>query len=321
MKFYENESNISLLKNLIEKKREPHSIVICGESGLGKKTLAKYIASLLLCENGCDCGECRACRLIADNAHPDIITVEASATGNYTADSIREVTSDAYTLPSEGKYKIYLIPDLDRSVQTLTQIQNIMLKLIEEPPDSAVIILTARSKEIFLDTIISRTLILQAQEVSHASAQAFLSEKGIEQGLSEDAFLKCGGNLGGCLDYCENEQTRRLADCAGRLLEALANRDEYHFLCTLSAASLKKDEFMKLLAFMQRAVRDAARIKAKADTPFAFSAGLCRRLSDSFPARELVRVYDRLGEFSGKARGNCVISVLNNALAAALFGG
>ena len=73
--------------------------------------------------------------------------------------------------------KVYIIPDLDLSVNTVIQVQNILLKVIEEPPEHTAIILTARSKEIFLPTIISRVLSLGMTSVTEAESMACLQEK------------------------------------------------------------------------------------------------------------------------------------------------
>lgn len=72
--------------------------------------------------------------------------------------------------------KVYIIPDLDLSVNTVIQVQNILLKVIEEPPEHTAIILTARSKEIFLPTIISRVLSLGMTSVTEAESMECLQE-------------------------------------------------------------------------------------------------------------------------------------------------
>lgn len=317
----ENHSATDLTASMIRKGREPHSIIICGERGLGKKLIAKTIAAQLLCENGdgFPCGKCRHCRLIEDDAHPDFITVEPSETGNYKVDEIRAVTADAVVSPSEGKYKIYLIADLDRSVQTLPQIQNTLLKLIEEPPESTVIILTARSKEIFLDTIISRTLQLQAEEVSLSGAQAFLIESGVDGILAEEAVRRCGGNIGQCLKYADDEKLRRLADTAEKAAQAIADRNEYALLKAFTECDGKRDSLTALLGYLQRIVRDACRIRVGAEQPRVFSQSVCRSLSVSYPAKRLADIYDIIGDFSRRLSANCLPPVIINALTARLF--
>jgi DNA polymerase-3 subunit delta' len=316
-----NSRTTELTASMIRKGREPHSIIICGEHGLGKRTLARVIAMQLLCEsgNGEPCGKCRQCRLAESGNHPDIITVQASETGNYKADDIRAVTSDAVVSPSEGRYKIYLIPDLDRSVQTLPQVQNILLKLIEEPPESAVIILTARSKEIFLDTIISRTVHLTAEEVTPAEAQAYLEQNGTDSALAEEAVRRCGGNIGQSLEYCENEKLRELAALAEKAMQAVAERSEAKLLRAVSDCDGKRETFITLIGYMQRIARDACRMRVGAEQPRAFSQRVCRSLSENCSAVRLADIYDILGDCSKKASANCSVSIVTNALTAKLF--
>ena len=317
----ENTAALELVSTLIEKEREPHSIIITGEKGLGKKTLAKAVAAQLLCEkgNGASCGKCRQCRLIESGAHPDLLIAEASETGNYKVEHIRSLISNAYSSPTEGKFTVILIPDLDRSVQTLKQIQNILLKLIEEPPDSAIIILTMRSKELFLDTIISRAIHLQVEEVSFANTLAYLTQNGFDPQLSEEAARRCGGNIGRCLDYCENEKTRLLAEAALNAANALASFNEYQLLKELSSIDGKKDSFIETLFYFKRIVRDSCRIRAGAVCTQPFSQRVCSALAADFSETALAEIYDTLSDFSSRASANCLISTLTNALTARLM--
>jgi DNA polymerase-3 subunit delta' len=317
----ENKKSVELTSSMIKKHREPHSIIICGEHGLGKKQIAKVVAAQLMCEKGDGeaCGECRSCRLIEHGTHPDFITVKANENGNYKIEDIRAVTSDAYVSPSEGRYKIYLIPDLDRSVQTLLQIQNTLLKLIEEPPDSTVIILTAKSKEIFLDTIISRTVHLQAEEVPPAAAQAHLMKIGIGSAEAEEAVRRSGGNIGKCIQYVQDENLRRLAKYAADAAMAVAKKDEYALLLAFSGCDGKKDSLYTLLIYMQRIIRDACRIRVGAEPERIFSQEICRSLSVSCSAKRLADIYDILVDYNRRLAGNSLAPVVVNALTAKLF--
>jgi DNA polymerase-3 subunit delta' len=316
-----NRESVELTAAMIRKGREPHSIIICGERGLGKKTMAKVVAAQLLCEkgDGSVCGQCRSCRLIEHGAHPDFITVGSSENGNYKIDDIRAAASDAYISPSEGKYKIYLIPDLDRSVQTLIQIQNTLLKLIEEPPESTVIILTAKSKEIFLDTIISRTVHLQAQEVSPMQARTYLTENGIENAMAEEAVRRSGGNIGQCIRYSQDEGLRKIAGYAEEAARAIADKDEYAMLHAFSKCDGKKDALSSLLVYMQRIVRDSCRLRIGANPELIFSQEVCRSLSVCCSAKRLADIYDILVDYNRRLSGNSLAAVVVNALTAKLF--
>ena len=72
VKLYSNEDTKALIKSLINKGREPHSIAICGDKGQGKKTMARYIGAALLCEKGDGepCGKCKSCKSIHYHIYP-----------------------------------------------------------------------------------------------------------------------------------------------------------------------------------------------------------------------------------------------------------
>ena len=316
-----NERATGLTARMISKGREPHSVIICGEKGLGKRTMARYLAAQLLCESGTGkpCGSCRHCRLVEKGEHPDVITAVSSETGNYKVDDVRAIVSDAYVSPSEGRCKVYIIPDIDRSPQTSVQIQNILLKTIEEPPDSAVIILTARSKEIFLETIISRTVHLNAAEVTPAEAMAYLISHGRDRQLAEEAVRRCGGNIGRALHYSEDEDERALAEIALEGCRALAAGSEYDLLKAVSRCEGKKAAFLTMTGYMIRIIGDA--VKMKADNKpgeFIYSREVCLALSRAFHIRRLADAYDALIDHAGKASANCLVPNLQNSLTAAL---
>ena len=316
----ENERTIELTSRMISKGREPHSVIICGEKGLGKRTIARYLAAQLLCENGggTPCGTCRNCRLVEKNEHPDVITAVSSETGNYKVEDIRTIVSDAYISPSEGRYKIYIIPDIDRSPQTSVQLQNILLKTIEEPPASSVLILTARSKEIFLETIISRTVHLNAAEVSPANAMAYLIRHGKDRQLAEEAVRRCGGNIGRALFYTEDEEERASAEAALSCCRALAAHDEYILLKTLSDSGTKKNSFLTLTGYMTRIIDDAVKLRTGAGDEFMYSREVCRALGNTYSLKRLADIYDALTDHSGRAAANCLVQTLHNSLAATL---
>ena len=127
------------LDGIAEKGRLPHAILLSGNSGCGKKALARYIAELFLCENHA-CGQCSTCRNIEHDGHPDVIFVKAACGGKYAMEPFRGVLRDTVVKPNNGDLKIYVFEDADTM---LPQHQNALLKLIEEPPEHLRFSLTA----------------------------------------------------------------------------------------------------------------------------------------------------------------------------------
>jgi DNA polymerase-3 subunit delta' len=144
---------ISLLKNSIVNNKINHANLFIGEMGIGKRTIAKIYAKNLLCKNMNICDNCIACKTVDSGANPDlkIVTPEKKKIG---IDTIRDMQRDILILPVYSNYKVYIIEDAD--LMTI-QAQNCLLKTLEEPPEYTLLILTAKSVNGILDTILSRT--------------------------------------------------------------------------------------------------------------------------------------------------------------------
>lgn len=327
MKIYGNGKVISLTADMVRKGREPHSVIIYGEKGLGKKAMAKYMAAQLMCEEhtGTPCGRCKSCRMIENGTHPDLIIAQANAKGNYIVKDIREnIVADIAVAPTESDIKVIVIPDFDLSTITAVQIQNILLKIIEEPPDHAAVILTARSKECFLPTIISRCLSFGMVNVTKQEAADHLQSSYPDRSAAEIAeAVNAGcGNIGRCREYLEQGSFFHGAKLASRLGEAYASGREYEMLKALSGAEGKKDRLRDGLYYFSEILRDAsvlasgesdAELLISCDTKCAVR--LARQLSPSVAAR----LYDTVTEHIRRIDANCNLTLTANSLCAALF--
>lgn len=130
--FYGNEQIQHTLHQMLLRDRAPHGFLFYGETGLGKKTLAKQFLAELLC-TGTEkpCGSCKSCKMLADGVHPDVRFVEHSGKRNgFSVDTVREVCVDLASPPNEGNAKCYVFGDCD-AMDTRTQ--NLLLKAVEEP--------------------------------------------------------------------------------------------------------------------------------------------------------------------------------------------
>ena len=256
-----NEHIKSLTAAMIKKGREPHSLMITGEHGQGRKTAAKYIASAMLCErgDGVPCESCRTCRMIRDGIHPDFMVLKANENGNYPVDDIREVVADAVVAPNEGRLKVYLIPDFDKSKITGEQVQNILLKLIEEPPDHVVMILTADSREAFLQTILSRTVCMSVSPCTKEECISYIGalEK-YEYADIAQAADALGGNIGSCIEYLEKGSIYTAIENAREIAKSLLQGNEYDILKTLTECDSKKGQLRLTLVQLSLIARDSA---------------------------------------------------------------
>ena len=130
-----------------------HACLITG--GSTRADAARFAAAAYQCTaaNGRPCGVCQDCRKVAQNIHPDVITVEDPEHKNISVEVIRDIRADAYVRPNEGKRKVYIFPDCALLSE---QGQNILLKIVEEGPPYAAFLFCAESSAEVLQTLRSR---------------------------------------------------------------------------------------------------------------------------------------------------------------------
>ena len=153
--------------------RLAHAWLICGPRGVGKATLAYRFARFLLAGEGQGGGlfgdgpaslalppSHPVFRRIASGAHPDLRTVARGInprTGKLRSeiviDDIREAVAFLRLTPSEGGWRVVIIDgaeDMNRNAA------NALLKVLEEPPPRAVLLLVSHAPGRLLPTIRSR---------------------------------------------------------------------------------------------------------------------------------------------------------------------
>lgn len=138
---------------------------------LEQKALSQKAAQMVLCANikeqKSPCMACKNCLKAQSSNHPDIILYGGEGgSKSFHIDIIREIKMSAYVKPNEADRKVYI---LENAQDMTPSAQNALLKLIEEPPDTCVFILTCDNKSKLLTTIISRVTIIGLDGVNEVS--------------------------------------------------------------------------------------------------------------------------------------------------------
>lgn len=269
-KIYGNEYLLKTLESMCCNGRAAHTVLFYGEKGLGKKLLAKYYCTLLLCENpenGKPCGRCNSCKNADKGFHPDIVYAEASGKlGGYSVDTARAICTDAFIRPnnSSGR-KIYIFTDC-HNMDPRTQ--NTLLKIIEEPPEYAYFIFTTESKSDFLPTIISRCACFALSPCTPEQSAAALSEENYSEAEIKSAVDCFHGNIGMCLKYLSDENLKHIVDLTKSAADSIIRRDEYLLNVTLFSLGKDRNSVRSALSMLDWLIRDAAvlSIDAAADT-------------------------------------------------------
>ena len=159
---YGQEEVVTVLKNAIVTGKISHAYLFCGPRGTGKTTIAKIVARLVNCDNlinGNPCGKCYNCLNYLNSN--DIVEIDAAS--NNGVDEIRELRDKVNLVPSNAKYKVYIIDE----VHMLTmQAFNALLKTLEEPPSHVIFILATTEPHKIPLTISSRCQKFRFSKIS-----------------------------------------------------------------------------------------------------------------------------------------------------------
>lgn len=150
------------IKRVLHKdKKKPQSILLTGNTGCGKTTLARIVSSWYMCENpnedGSPCGECLTCEYMKEyimtgnnEMLPDIKEIDSSEKGkNDMVALLEEMEYPAYG----GGWKVYII---DESHALSLATSTLLLKPLEEPPEKVLIIFATTDPQKMLDTLKNR---------------------------------------------------------------------------------------------------------------------------------------------------------------------
>src|ERR1700738_5191180 len=212
--FLGNVRIVAALRGALRTQRVPHALLFSGPRGVGKFTLARMFAQAANCERLTDdfCGECDTCRRISLLAEPQTLIEQGLAERGESADAatvervplvlqshpdvwalvpdpvrlknpvarpmlrvgqLRAVQRAAYFQPM-GRRRVFI---LDGAESMRWDVANVFLKILEEPPGPATLLLTAPSPHVLLPTIVSRCLQFHFAPVPEAEVEEILKEK------------------------------------------------------------------------------------------------------------------------------------------------
>ena len=256
----DQERSIRVLKALLSSRHIPHALLFTGIEGVGKRMAATAFAMACNCmernggEGGEACGECASCRKIAAERHPDVLRVEASGL-QIKIDQIRALCQTLAMKPYEARVRVAIIAEAHRMNPAAG---NALLKILEEPPDGTVLILTAGQTADLLPTIVSRCQHIRFKPIARRQLSAMLAAA---HGFAEDDAQLTAALSGGSLTRALAMQRRGWLKRREWILSEMAElhrRPATVLLALAEKTAQAKEDVPELLELMATWVRDVA---------------------------------------------------------------
>lgn len=241
------EHAIRLLDGAIRRGRFGHAYLLSGPAGAGKATLAHRTAAVLCCaaplaEPLTPCGVCPGCRYVAAGSHPDVMILEpgSGAAQEISIDQARALRKIAVLKPRLGGRYIFIVPHAEALNETAS---NALLKTIEEPGSSVVVLLAAPGESQVLPTIRSRCQIVRCGLVKPEEIASALVQRGAEPEAALDLARRSGGAPGTALRWLADPELAALhAEATDLFRQVLERHTARHARPWLAASSLRLAE-------------------------------------------------------------------------------
>jgi DNA polymerase-3 subunit delta' len=332
-----NERVKALLRRILETGRLPGSMLFTGEEGVGKKLFALEIARALNCRapQGVEgCGRCPPCIRISKFNYPQsgesddwkgIIWTDHPDVGMVVApkrlllvDQMRQIEREANFRPYEGKARIFLIEDADKLNDPSA---NALLKVLEEPPDTAHIVLLTSRPAMLLPTIRSRCQMVRFSPLAPQEIEKHLVENKIAAaGDARTRARLARGSLGRAVEQDFDEYVSQ-REAMLRVLKALATGDDRGQLLKaaedLNSAAIK-DEYEARLDILETLIRDAWMLAINAPSNIVVNEDLLGQLKQIAKGLDSVRPARWISQIE-EMREQLVVNINRKASTDALF--
>ena len=302
-----HEGIIAHLQNAVSMDKISHSYIMSGEDGLGKNMLADAFAKTLQCEEGgiTPCGKCRSCIQAESGNQPDIIHVTHEKPNSIGVDDVREqLVDDIVIKPYSSKYKIYII---DEAEKLTVQAQNAILKTIEEPPAYGIILLLTTNAASMLETILSRSIVLNMKPVESEAFTSYMREKGVDEDKIPTLEKFSQGNIGKGLKLAQSDDFISMIQTIMLLLKTASKMPFSELLESIAKLEEYKLSIKDCFGFMQMWYRDILIFKATRDPNlliFAEEYSAINKVAQTCGYNEINRILEAINTASARLDAN-----------------
>ena len=255
----ENRRLESRVREMADRDTLSHAIIFTGDGDLA--AAARFTAMAMECVGShSPCGQCGPCRKVAEDIHPDVITVRDPEHKNLSLEVVRGVRTDASVVPNEGRRKIYIFPDC---ALLEPRAQDVLLKVLEDGPPRAAFLLCAANLGQLLPTIRSRCETWQV-----AGAEQSAGEDSRAEELWQLLLRRDSAGVAAFFTALEQSKMKR------EELQALTGRLRRRAVDALAAEALGREDGGACSALGRRRLAETADLLGKAQSQLRFNLGV-----------------------------------------------
>lgn len=257
---------IKLLQSAIRNNRLSHAYLFVGPDGVGRRLTAKTLAKVLNCErsNIDSCDECRNCRRIELDKHPDVRVIEPVG-NSIKIEEVRKIRREVSLKPLEGKKKVYIIYETSAMTQPAA---NSLLKTLEEPKGETLFILITSNIHRLLSTIVSRCQLVRFRPLVPTIIENILIKKmdvaKVEAHMASNLSEGSVGDAMRMVDPKEKELRNQIID----LMKTISLNDTERIFGASRQFAQDKDSIPFILSVISSWYRDLRVFEETGDSSF-----------------------------------------------------
>lgn len=250
-----------------------HSILLCGEAGTGVNYAARCLAADYLYPDG----GAGAAQVMAGESPEYLVLEGEGASGEIKIARVREVRSEVYHTALSAQGRVVHIRGAHRLNVSSA---NALLKVLEEPPEGVLFLLTAPDAAALLPTLLSRCNVYAVSPVSAEECEAYLKRRFPRAQNAAELSALLGGCIGEAQRIVTDSAAAACLDDARTLVRACAESNPYGALCVLS--HYEKDRAAARLLLHDATQVCAASLRGlRTDCPAVCAARLLPCLSEA----------------------------------------
>ncbi len=310
--FYGNERAKDYITSAFARDSFPHSLLIAGDRGIGKMTLARIIAKALVCGNEeKPRSKCNSCLKAERDIHPDIAFLGCDGS-SIKVDHIRDLKRDALLRPNDADRKVYIINNAGSMTHDA---QDALLKILEEPPLFTFFILLCYNYSDLLPTIVSRTATLTLSPLNEQDMMKVIKEKLPE--ISDAEARELIRTSGGICSFLKDTESSEATELAGNIAEALISRNDFELFKAFSALEkLGRDMLISVLDELTVVFRDAIVISVNSGsrTISSMPGHISKKLSELFSPSNFSAFIEHISSAKAEATRNVGVAHITGSL-------